>query len=216
VLAAAEQVLDARALFLALELGPDDLVHVQEAVALEADLDEGGLHSGQDVVDDAEVDVPGDRAALGALEVDLCDAVVLEDGDPLLAHVDGDEQLALRRRQRCAAGRRATPLTACRALLALLCPSFLCLGADGLDFLLRCGGRYAAGLGAALASARAAAALGPCRCLCVGSGRDCGRLVRCFGDWSGRLYRRLLPLRLAPAKPVERQKESSLSARAAA
>ena len=76
------------AVALALELGDDDLVDVEEAVLLEADLDERGLHPRQDVVDRAEVDVPGDRPALGALEVDLGDAVVLEHGDALLADVD--------------------------------------------------------------------------------------------------------------------------------
>ena len=84
---------------LALELGDDDLVDVEEAVLLEADLDERGLHPRQDVVDRAEVDVPGDRAALGPLEVDLGDAVVLEDGDALLADVDAHEELALRGRE---------------------------------------------------------------------------------------------------------------------
>ena len=64
---------------------------------------------GQDVVDGAHVDVAGDRAALGALEVDLGDLVVLEHGDALLADVDRDEQLALRGGQRRAPRRRATP-----------------------------------------------------------------------------------------------------------
>src|SRR5439155_12348422 len=44
LLAAAEQVLDPLAVPLALELGGDDLVDVEEAVLLEADLDERGLH----------------------------------------------------------------------------------------------------------------------------------------------------------------------------
>ncbi len=76
---------------LSLELRRHDLVDVEEAVLLQADLDERGLHSRQDVVDRAEVDVAGDRAALRTLEIDLGDAVVLEDGDPLLADVHGDE-----------------------------------------------------------------------------------------------------------------------------
>src|SRR5262249_22049525 len=109
-LAARDQVGDAPpARPAALELGADDLVDEQKAVLLEPDLDERGLHAGQDVVDDALVDVPGDRAALRALEVDLGDAAVLEDGDALLGDVDRDEQLALRRRQRGAAGRLAAP-----------------------------------------------------------------------------------------------------------
>ena len=112
LLAAAQQVLDALALAVALERRADDLVDVEEAVPLEADLDERGLHSRQDVVDDAEVDVARDRAALGTLEVDLGDAVVLEDGDALLADVDGHEQVALRGRQRRATWRRAALLAA--------------------------------------------------------------------------------------------------------
>ncbi len=55
--------------------GDDDLVDVQEAVLVEADVDEGGLEPGQDVVDLALVDVADDRPAPAALEVDLRDAV---------------------------------------------------------------------------------------------------------------------------------------------
>src|SRR5438105_12525 len=83
------------------ELRADDLVDVEEAVLLEADLDERGLHARKHVVDLAEVDVAGDRAAVGPLEVDLGDLVVLEHGDTLLADVDGDDQLALCGRERC-------------------------------------------------------------------------------------------------------------------
>ena len=79
---------------LPLELGDDDLVHVEEAVLFEPDLDEGSLHTRQDVVDGAEVDIARDRAALGALEVHLGDLLVLEHGDALLAHVDRDDELA--------------------------------------------------------------------------------------------------------------------------
>ena len=119
-LALADQVLDLAAVA-ALDLGADDLVDVEEAVLLEADLDERGLHPRQDVVDLAEVDVAGDRAALGPLEVDLGDLVVLEHGDTLLADVDGDDQLALRLRQRCTARRfaAAAPLLAAPSLLPL-------------------------------------------------------------------------------------------------
>ena len=97
---------------LALELGHDDLVDVEEAVLLEPDLDERCLHPGQDVVDDAEVDVAGDRAPLGPLEVDLGDAIVLDHGDALLADVDRDQQLALRGRQRRPPWRLAATLGA--------------------------------------------------------------------------------------------------------
>ena len=107
VLAALDQILDLAGALAALELGADDLVDVEEAVLLEPDLDERGLHARQDVVDDAEVDVAGDRPAFGPLEVDLGDLVVLEHGDALLAGVDGNEQLALRLRQRRPLRRRA-------------------------------------------------------------------------------------------------------------
>ena len=95
-----------------LELGDDDLVDVEEAVLLEADLDEGGLHPREHVVDRAEVDVPRDRAALGPLEVHLGNAVVLEQRDALLAHVDADQELALRRGKRRAALRLSPALAA--------------------------------------------------------------------------------------------------------
>ena len=110
LLAARDQILDLLAVSLALELGHDDLVDVEEAVLLEPDLDERRLHAGQHVVDDAEVDVPGDRAALGPLEVHLGDAVVLDHGDALLADVDRDQQLALRGGKRRPPRRLAAPL----------------------------------------------------------------------------------------------------------
>src|SRR5947199_152706 len=81
------KVLDLPAVRLALELGDDDLVDVEEAVLLQPDLYECRLHPGQDVVDGAEVDVAGDRPLLRPLEVDLGDDAVLEDGDALLADI---------------------------------------------------------------------------------------------------------------------------------
>ncbi len=51
--------------------------------------------------------LPSDRAVVGPLEIDLGDLAVLEDGDALLADVDGDEQLALRGRERGATLRLA-------------------------------------------------------------------------------------------------------------
>src|SRR5581483_2477966 len=77
-LAALDQILDLAGALPAFQLGADDLVDVEEAVLLEANLDERRLHAGQHVVDDAQVDVAGDRAPLGALEIHLGDAVVLE------------------------------------------------------------------------------------------------------------------------------------------
>ena len=76
------------------ELRHDDFVDVEEAVLLQADLDERRLHPGEHVVDDAEVDVAGDRAAFRPLEVDLGDPLVLEHRDALLADVDRDHELA--------------------------------------------------------------------------------------------------------------------------
>ena len=74
-----EQVGDARPVAAAalglLDARQHDLVDVQEAVLVEADVDERGLEAGQDVVDAALVDVADDRAAAAALEVDLRDAV---------------------------------------------------------------------------------------------------------------------------------------------
>ena len=91
LLAAGEEVLDAAAVPLPFQLRADDLVDVEEAVLLEADLDERGLHAREDVVDDALVDVAGDRAPTRAFEVHLGHAVVFEHGDRLLGDVHGDE-----------------------------------------------------------------------------------------------------------------------------
>jgi hypothetical protein len=104
-LTALDQILDLAAVPPALELGQHDLVDVKEAVLLQTDLDERRLHARENVVDRAEVDVAGDRAALGALEVHLCYALVLEDGDPLLSDADRDKEVALRRGKRHPAGR---------------------------------------------------------------------------------------------------------------
>jgi len=52
----------------------DDLVDVQKAVLLEADVDERGLHSGEHVVDSPLVDVADDRPPPAPLDVELGDA----------------------------------------------------------------------------------------------------------------------------------------------
>src|SRR6185312_11014764 len=75
----------------------DDLVDVEEAIALEADVDKGGLHAGQDVVDLALVDVADDGALTAALDVELGDVGLaafrlrLEDGDAGLSALGGDQ-----------------------------------------------------------------------------------------------------------------------------
>ena len=79
-----EQVGDARAALAAaaldlLDARQHDLVDVQEAVLVEADVDERGLEAGQDVVDLALVDVADDRARAAPLEVDLGGAVARGD-----------------------------------------------------------------------------------------------------------------------------------------
>ena len=223
-LAALDQVLDLSRALPTLELGPDDLVDVEESVLLEADLDERGLHPGQDVVDDAEVDVPGDRASLRALEIDLGDTVVLEDRDSLLADVDGDDELALRGRQRRALRRCAPAVAAARLLPIRLGVGLARLPgsrrrsfrSDGNAALRRVVG---VGIGAVrsrgnrLLSSLAAATpatpslLRPCRRALLVRGLDClllylQSLRRCFLLRSCALLRRILFLLLAKAKPA--------------
>ena len=70
-----------------------DLVHVQEAVLVEAHLDEGRLHPREDVLDPALPDVAHHRALAAALDVALGRAAVLEDGHPRLGAVDGHQDL---------------------------------------------------------------------------------------------------------------------------
>ena len=113
LLAPRDQILDLLAVVpLALELGDDDLVHVEEPVLLEPDLHEGGLHAGKHVVDDPEIDVPCDRSPLRPLEVHLGHPVVLDHGDALLTDVDRDQQLALGGGQRRPARRLTASLGA--------------------------------------------------------------------------------------------------------
>jgi hypothetical protein len=171
-----------------LELRDDDLVHVEEAVLRQADVDERGLHPGQDVVDDPLVDVARDRAPSGSFEVHLGDAPVLEDGHALLADVDGDDDLFLDLDGRAARARRSR--------LARR-PAALRLGLLGLGLFFGDGDRRR-GLRLLLpppAAARSAPAAGLALRLC----RSCLFLLGRLG--SGRLDGRLLLAALAPAKP---------------
>jgi hypothetical protein len=68
-----------------LDAREDDLVDVQEAVLVQADVDERGFEARENVVHDALVDVADDRAAPAALEVDLRDPEALGDAAALLA-----------------------------------------------------------------------------------------------------------------------------------
>src|SRR5262249_46991927 len=150
-------------------------------VLLEADLDEGGLHARKDVVDDALVDVAGDRAALGSLEIDLGDSVVLEDCDTLLADIDGNEEFAFRGRQRRAAGRRAPALLlgALGALPGLALGSGVLLRRRGL----RLGGSRRLGLLLTATPATASASALRLRLL---ARRGRGRRLCCYGVGLGR------------------------------
>ena len=81
LLAGLDQLVDSPALAAAaagcrLAVRKDDLVHMQEAVSLQADVHEGGLHAGKDVVDDPLVDVADDRPLAAALDVELGDLPV--------------------------------------------------------------------------------------------------------------------------------------------
>src|SRR5262249_4481664 len=78
LLAGLDQLVDATpaaaaALWHRLAARHDDLVDVEEAVSLQADVDERRLHPGQDVVDLPLVDVADDRATAAALDVELGD-----------------------------------------------------------------------------------------------------------------------------------------------
>ena len=68
----------------------DDVRHVQEAVALEAEVDERGLHAGQHFRDAALVDVADDPAIPLALDEEFDQLVVLEDGHRGFVVVRGD------------------------------------------------------------------------------------------------------------------------------
>ena len=77
-----------------LELGRgDDLRDVEERVAFEAYVNKGGLHAGQHLRDPALVDVADDAALILALDEDLDDLVVLEDGDTRVVPARGDDHL---------------------------------------------------------------------------------------------------------------------------
>jgi hypothetical protein len=162
---------------LALELGRDDLVHVEEAVLLQSDLDERGFHTRQDVVDGAEVNVPGDRAPLRSLQVDLGNSVVFEHGDTLLADIDRDEQLPLGLRKRRAPWRLAAAALL-RALTVATRRRRLPVRLRRLFFRLLC-------LGVSRGRARSTTtAAGTATSSLSGGGGGGGRLFRLFGGWS--------------------------------
>jgi hypothetical protein len=65
--------------------------HVEEAVALESEIDERRLHAGKHLGDAALVDVADDAAVVFALDEDLREEVVLEDGHAGLVAVGRDD-----------------------------------------------------------------------------------------------------------------------------
>ena len=73
--------------------GVDDLSDVEKRVALEADVDERRLHPGEDLGDPPLVDVADDAALILALDEDLDDLVVLENGDARVVRAGGDDHL---------------------------------------------------------------------------------------------------------------------------
>ena len=95
----------------------DDVGDVEEAVALEAEVDEGGLHAGQDFRDPALVDVADDAALPFALDEDFGDEVVFENGHHRLVAVRGDDHLL---------GHSRTP-SGCRAVRRSGLGGFVCL-----------------------------------------------------------------------------------------
>src|SRR5262249_9621189 len=64
---------------------------VQEGVLREADVDERGLHAGQDVRHDTFVDAPHDRAMAMPLEIELGEEITLLDSDPGFAEARIDD-----------------------------------------------------------------------------------------------------------------------------
>src|SRR4029079_15818754 len=73
--------------------GVDDVGDVEEAVALEAEVDEGGLHAGEDFRDPAFVDVADDTAVPLAFDEYFRDEVVFENGHHRFVAIGGDNHL---------------------------------------------------------------------------------------------------------------------------
>src|SRR5690606_21455357 len=97
---------------------PVDLAGVEHGVAAAADVDEGGLHGGEDVLDLAEVDVADHALGTGFGDVVLGEDVVFEDRGLGAAAPDADDHLTL---DRFAAGEElglADDLDAASAALA--------------------------------------------------------------------------------------------------
>jgi hypothetical protein len=68
---------------------------VQEAALLHADVDERGLHAGENGGHESLVDVPDVALLLLAIDEQLAELIVLEDGHTRFLGIDVDEDLAL-------------------------------------------------------------------------------------------------------------------------
>ena len=66
------------------ERGPEGVLDVQEPIALQSEIDERRLHSGEDVPHPPEIDVAGDPPGRGALDLELDEMLVLDQRDPHL------------------------------------------------------------------------------------------------------------------------------------
>jgi hypothetical protein len=70
-----------------------DVTRMEETGALQTDVDEGGLHAGQDAHDAARIDVAGDRGSPGPGKMQLLETAMLEQRDPGLERFDVDEHV---------------------------------------------------------------------------------------------------------------------------
>src|ERR1043165_2490327 len=89
----------------------DDVGDVEEGVALEAEVDEGGLHAGEDFGDAAFVDVADDGALPRPLDPELDDLPFVEHGDARFVLRGVDDDLARHAAAIMAACRRCSPST---------------------------------------------------------------------------------------------------------
>ena len=100
----------------------DDVGDVEEAVALEAEVDERRLHAGQDLRDPALVDVADDAALPLALDEDFGDEVVFENGHHGFVAVRGDDHLLGHSRTPRGFRLSGCRLSGCRTLTSSLKP----------------------------------------------------------------------------------------------
>ena len=87
--------------------GVDDLGDVQERVALETDVNKGGLHAGEHLRDPALVDIADDAPLPLAFDEDLDDLILFEDRDTRVVIARGDDHLLVHWNSRSGGIRRA-------------------------------------------------------------------------------------------------------------